>query len=226
MTRLAQITTPVDGFEPMPSPARFDAIVAASSRLRHGLNGLTLLSLLLFPLLGMYAQSVGAQAGAGQSAWQQPVRQAIDAGRYDDAVKLLRPAVQASDPAAMTQLAILHHFGNGVREDDTEAYRLFGLAAKRGDSTAMFWLGRMNLLGYGPPRGSPDADRDAAVWFFEAAQRGHAEAQYYLGLLFMAGTGVDKDPGEADKWIRRAAAGGHEPARQFIDGSGHAPTRR
>lgn len=169
----------------------------------------------------MNVGDAAAQPDGRQSAWRQPARQAIDAGRYDDALRLLRPAAQAGDPAAMTELAILHHYGHGVREDDGEAYRLFGDAAKRGDPTAMFWLGKMHLLGYGPPRHSPDADRDAAIWFFEAAQRDHAEAQYYLGLLFMAGTGVDKDPGEADKWIRRAAERGHEPARTFIEGAGH-----
>lgn len=177
------------------------------------LRSLTILACLLFPIAGIHAQGAPAQG------WAQRVQQAIDAGRYEDAARLLRPAAKAGDPAAMTELAVLHHYGHGVPEDDQEAYRLFGEAARLGQGKAMFWLGRMNLLGYGPPRNNPDADRDAAVWFFKAAQAGHPEGQYYLGLLFMAGTGVDKDADEAMKWIRRAADAGHEPARQFIDGA-------
>lgn len=225
MTRFAQNVPLADAIPSAPSQEPPAAPALLRERLRRGGNSAALVACLLFPLMGTHVESAGAQTGAAAAGWRQPVRQAIDAGRFDDAAKLLRPAVQAGDAAAMTELAILHHFGIGVREDDNEAYRLFKRAAGRGESTAMFWLGKMNLLGYGPPRTSPDAERDAAIWFFEGAQRGHAESQYYLGLLFMAGTGVEKDPAEADKWIRRAAAAGHEPARKFVEGSGRTPAK-
>ena len=140
----------------------------------------------------------------------------IDAGRHGQALEPLRSAAAAGEPAAMTQLALLYHLGRGVAEDDDEAYRWFGAAAQRDDALAMFWLGRMYLLGHGPPRQSPDADREAARWLFESARRGLPEGQYYLGLLFMAGTGVTRSEQEAMKWIRRAALAGHSPAKAFL----------
>ena len=119
----------------------------------------------------------------------------------------------------MTRMGIRHHLGQGVPEDYAEAQRLFEQAAGLGDPEAMFWLGRMHLLGHGPSAASPDADRDAARWFFEAARRNHAEAQYYLGLLFMAGTGVQRDEVQALRWIRRSAASGLQAAREFLKGT-------
>ena len=110
-------------------------------------------------------------------------------------------------PQARTRLGELHYLGRGVPESDATAYALFSAGAGGGDPAAMFWLGRMHLLGHAPAGDASEADRDAARWFFEAARRGHAEAQYYLGILFMAGTGVQRDEREAQKWMRRAAAG-------------------
>lgn len=141
----------------------------------------------------------------------------IERASFEQAAKILRALADHGVAPAITRLGILHHLGRGVPEDDTKAFRLFERAAAAGDAEAMFWVARMTLLGQGPPRDDPDADRNAAVWFFEAARRGHAEAQYYLGILFLAGTGVERSPREAQKWFSRAAASGHDAARQFTE---------
>ena len=49
-----------------------------------------------------------------------------------------------------------------------------------------------------------------------AAEAGLAEAQYNLAILTEAGFGVRKDPELARRWFQRAAAGGHEPARERL----------
>ncbi len=156
---------------------------------------------------------------AGAPTVSAALRAALDdiaAGQPTRAVPVLQRLSAQGDAAASTQLALLHYHGQGVPEDDDQAYRLFLLAAGQGDPLAMFWLGRMNLLGHGPPRHSPDADQDAARWLFESARRGVPDGQYYLGLLFMAGTGVHRDEAEAMKWIRRAAGAGHVAAQAFL----------
>ena len=51
----------------------------------------------------------------------------------------------------------------------------------------------------------PDADRDRV---FEMASEGDPTAQTSLGLIHERGLGVEKDPVEAMKWYRRAAADG------------------
>lgn len=174
----------------------------------------TLLALALFPLLAI---SISGIAGEGFDLDQ--AKAMIRRGDAAAARALLEPLANGGHAGALTQLGLLYYAGQGGAPDEARAYALFERAAAADDREAMFLLARMNLLGHGPARSNPDADRDAARWFFEAARRGHADAQYHLGLLFYAGTGVEKNAAEALKWIRRAADNGHEAARQFAPAS-------
>ncbi len=49
-----------------------------------------------------------------------------------------------------------------------------------------------------------------------AAERGEAEAQYLLGLQYREGDGLDKNPAEAEKWLRRAAQAGSTEAQTAL----------
>lgn len=170
----------------------------------------TLLTLAIFPFLAI------PNAGIADDVFDlDQAKSLLRRGDPAAARAILDRLVAAGNAAAMTQLGLLYYAGQGVEVDEARAYALFERAAQAEDRDAMFLLARMNLLGHGPARSNPDADRDAARWFFEAARRGHADAQYHLGLLFYAGTGVQKNPDEAMKWIRRAADNGHEAARGF-----------
>jgi TPR repeat protein len=160
------------------------------------------------------------QAPAAAAPLPEPTSAAATSGENlpDPAsLKRLEPLAAQGEPQAQAQLGILLYLGRGVARDEERAFKLFGQAAARESAEAMFWLGRMYLLGDGPAAKEADADREAARWYFEAARRGHAEAQYTLGLLFMAGTGVEKNEDEARKWLKRAADAGHGAAREFVD---------
>ncbi len=172
---------------------------------------------LLFPLLGFPIPGIRAQTTDEPLA---AARRVLRDGDFVAARRLLEPLAAAGLAAASTELGLLYYFGRGVRIDEVRAHLLFNDAARRDDAAAMFWLGRMALLGDGPEGQDPEANRTAARWFFESARRGHADAQYHLGLLLLAGTGVYADRDEAMKWIGRAAASGHPAAQQF---SGSAP---
>ncbi len=167
---------------------------------------------LLFPLLGFPIPGIQAQTTDEPLA---AARRALRDGDFAAARRLLDPLAAAGVAAASTELGLLYYFGRGVHVDEARAHALFTDAAQRDDAAAMFWLGRMALLGDGPEGQGTDANRTAARWFFESARRGHADAQYHLGLLLLAGTGVYADRDEAMKWIGRAAAAGHPAAQQF-----------
>ena len=173
---------------------------------RRTLSAAALFPFLGFPISGTRAERTGSLDEA---------RRLLQQGDPKAAREILEPLAAAGNPAATTELAILHYFGRGTAIDEERAHALFKRAADGNDAAAMFWLGRMALLGDGPEGRGTDADRSAARWFFEAARRGHADAQYHLGLLLLAGTGVYADRDEAMKWIGRAAAAGHPAARQF-----------
>lgn len=181
----------------------------------------TILGALLFHCIVALTPVDALGAGPpGRSAPAEELRRAtvaIEQGRFAEALPRLEALARAGVPQARTRLGELHYLGRGVPESDATAYTLFSEGAGGGDPAAMFWLGRMHLLGHAPAGDASEADRDAARWFFEAARRGHAEAQYYLGILFMAGTGVQMDEHEAQKWMRRAAAAGHAAAQQFVE---------
>ncbi len=49
-----------------------------------------------------------------------------------------------------------------------------------------------------------------------AAERGEAEAQYLLGLQYREGDGIDRNPAEAEKWLRRSAQTGHVEAQAAL----------
>lgn len=169
---------------------------------------LALFPILIIPLLGPVVAAPPPGATALPQAQSLPDPATAGA---------LEARAARGEPQAQADLGVLLYLGRGVTRDEARAFKLFGEAATKESASAMFWLGRMYLLGDGPAAKDPEADREAARWTFEAARRGHTEAQYTLALLFMAGTGVEKNEDEARKWLRRAADAGHEPARQFLE---------
>lgn len=137
------------------------------------------------------------------------------AGRYAQAAKLYRELAEAGLPQAQLRLGMLHYLGRGVKEDERQAFDWVERAARAGDLEAQYRLATLYTLRHGVPPSVEDPDIEAARWYFAAAARGHAESQYALALMFITGKGVAQSQEEADKWMRRAAAQGFEPARGF-----------
>ena len=97
---------------------------------------------------------------------------AAQAGDFAMAVSLLRPLVDAGDPASQYNLGIMYENGGGVEQDYFEAAHLYGLAARQGHADAQLNLGAMYGNGWG-------VDRDfseAFSWFSLAAAQGNADA--------------------------------------------------
>lgn len=164
--------------------------------------------LCIFSAAGSRAQTSDALAEA---------KEAIARNNYLRAYQLLLPLARGGNPKAQTQLGLMYHHGQGVREDDAQAFAWFQRGALAGDAEAQYQLANMYTYGFGVPTGEQDPDRMAARWYFEAAIKEHADAQYSLGILFFSGKGVVQSNEEALKWFRRAAGHGHSDARRFID---------
>ena len=114
---------------------------------------------------------------AGTGAYQK--------GRYETALRLLRPLAEQGDARAQSTVALMYYHGRGVRQDDAEAVKWFRLAADQGDAYAQFNLGVM----YGEGQGVPKDDTQAAEWYRLAADQNSAQAQYNLGLWYAPGRG-------------------------------------
>jgi TPR repeat protein len=97
---------------------------------------------------------------------------AAEAGEFETALGLLAPLAEAGDSASQYNLGVLYENGRGVEQNNEEAARLYGLAARQGHANAQRSLGAMYGNGWG-------VDRDlseAYVWFSLSAAQGNDES--------------------------------------------------
>ena len=120
---------------------------------------------------------------------------------------------EAEDAAAQFIFGQALRLGRGVKQDDAEAAKWYGRAAKQGLATAQYNLGLMYHMGKGVSRD----DAEAVKWFRCAAEQGHANAQGNLGAMYHNGTGVAQNYREAYIWHSIAAANGAESSVKYRD---------
>jgi TPR repeat protein len=126
---------------------------------------------------------------------------ALEAGRYEEALHLLRPLAEAGDAEAQLNLAALYDIGGGVPKDRAQAAAWYRRAAELGHAQAAVNLAVMYEAGSGLPQDLTQAAR----WFRAAAERGHVRAQYYYAQMCEDGRGTPQDYAEAARWYRAAA---------------------
>jgi hypothetical protein len=144
------------------------------------------------------------------------------------AAKIYRRAVELGNVDAFNNLAYMYDGGKGVNQDKKKAMQLYRMAAERGDAVAQCNLGFSldQLSGHD----------EAMPWFKMAAEQGYTHAEFQLGICMLErqrdwinsqskafrGQDIDDaavaDLDEARRWLRRAAAKGHEPAIAALDG--------
>lgn len=121
---------------------------------------------------------------------------------FDLAIQILE------NPTAQSYLGSLYYNGDFVKQDYTEAFKLFTRAAEAGDSDAMNYLGVM----YAKGNGISNDDIEAVRWFKKSAESGNKYAMQNIGMMYENGDGVERDYLEAIKWYRKAIALGNEDA--------------
>ena len=140
-------------------------------------------------------------------------------GNYDEAKKIWEGLAEKGNTTALLNLANMFQQGQGVSKDDREAHELLRKAATLGDARAQHELGMAYEKGHVVER---DIDQ-AAKWLKMSADQGYADGQFaYAVMLATAhGQGLDKssrqDRQEALELLRKAKAGGHLEARDYIE---------
>jgi len=115
----------------------------------------------------------------------------------------------ASHPTPRWQFELARAYG--VARRDTDAVRLYTLAAAQGYALAQVNLGNMYFNGLG---GLPKDPVEAVRLYKLGAAQGISVAQTSLGLLYENGQGgVEKNVAEAVRFYRLAAAQGYAPAQ-------------
>ncbi|MCI5073803.1 MAG: sel1 repeat family protein [Oricola sp.] len=140
-------------------------------------------------------------------------------GRKDEALKAYRDAAEHGHAGARWKLATMYASGDGVKEDDYEAFRLYegvvneGAAPGTRDET--FIANSLTSLASYLRRGIPNSPISADPWrarqlYLQAAsQFGDAGAQFELGRMYMSGEGGPVDLVQAARWFNLAMRKGH-----------------
>ena len=152
----------------------------------------------------------------------EQAREAIEAGRFEEAVALLKPLTNTGDAEADYLYGSLLFYGPEIVEID-DAMDAFARAAELDHPAACYQVATTLIDDEDGVILGPVVDRDLLV---RAAELGHVEAQRTVGVLHVHGEeGFPEDLAITRHWYERAAEQG-EPQSQFdlgcmmLDGEG------
>ncbi|ACP25140.1 exopolysaccharide production negative regulator precursor [Sinorhizobium fredii NGR234] len=143
-------------------------------------------------------------------------------GRKDEAVEAYRYAAEKGHTGSRWALANMYAYGDGVAENDLEAFKIYSEIAQQGvepgsEDTGYFVNALIALAGY-YRRGIPDSPVQAdlpqarQLYFQAASTFGIAEAQFQLARMLLSGEGGTVNVQQAKKWLNRARKNGHAGA--------------
>ena len=147
-------------------------------------------------------------------------------GDKDEAVKALRFAAEKGHQGANWKLGRMYAEGDGVKEDDYEAYKMFEQVvhegAEQGTQNESYVADALvALAGYvkrgipnSPIKSNPSAARD--LYLQAASNFGDSDAQFELGKMLMKGEGGQPNPNQAARWFRLSAQKGHAGAQAML----------
>lgn len=143
-------------------------------------------------------------------------------GRKDEAMEAYRYAAEKGHTGSRWALANMYADGDGVAENDLEAFKIYSEIAQKGiepgsEDTGYFVNALISLAGY-YRRGIPDSPvksdlSQARQLYFQAASTfGVPEAQFQLAKMLLSGDGGSVNVQQAKKWLNRARKSGHAGA--------------
>ncbi|KJS13386.1 MAG: exopolysaccharide production negative regulator [Hoeflea sp. BRH_c9] len=182
--------------------------------------------------VGMGGQALALDPNAGVTRESGPFDlfkfgfSAYKKGRKDEAVEAYRYAAEKGHPGARWALANMYAYGDGVVENDYEAFKIYDDIARQGvepgsQDTGYFVNSLLSLATYyqkGIPGSPVKANLGAArqLYFQAASAFGVPEAQYRLGRMILEGEGGADDIQQAKKWLNRARTSGHPAASAVL----------
>ena len=149
-----------------------------------------------------------------------------DRDRADDGAENRAHAAEKGHRGARWALANMYAYGDGVVENDYEAFKIYDEIARQGvepgsPDTGYFVNALVSLAHY-YQNGIPDSpikpDMGAArqLYFQAASAFGMPEAQYRLGRMILDGQGGENNIQQAKKWLNRARLNGHAAAAAVL----------
>jgi uncharacterized protein len=138
---------------------------------------------------------------------------AYDRKDYKTALEKLKPLAELGNASALFNLGRMYARGEGVKENNPEAKKLYRKSAENGDVRAQNYLGLINDI--------KKNYKEALRWYKKSANQGNADGQFNVGYKYFYGQGVPKDNVLAYMWF--SLAGGNEG---FASGYGTGGRKR
>lgn len=152
---------------------------------------------------------------------------AYKSGHKDQAVEAYRYAAENGQIGATWKLARMYAEGDGVRENDLEAFKFYaeivdqdvepGSPEESYVSDALVALGDYMQRGIPGSDVRPDLVAAQEYYMRAAANYRNPEAQYEMGKMFLNGDGgVKASVSQAGRWLQLAAEKGHAGAQATL----------
>ncbi|KAB0573265.1 sel1 repeat family protein [Brucella pituitosa] len=151
---------------------------------------------------------------------------AYKSGHKDEAIKALRYAAERGHQGAKWKLARMYADGDGVAEDDYEAYQIFEKIVRDGaepgsENEPYVADALVALAGYvkrGIPGSPVNSDPKFArnLYVQAASNFGDPAAQYELGKMLLDGEGGERNSMQAARWFQLAAKKGNASAQAML----------
>ncbi|MBP0615263.1 tetratricopeptide repeat protein [Jiella mangrovi] len=153
---------------------------------------------------------------------------AYQRGEKLEAFEALRYAADKGHPGARWKLGKMYAEGDGVPENDYEAFKIFEqIVRDQDDETGSYSnaayvasavVALADYLKSGIPNSPVIADlpRARQFYFHAASFFGDAKAQFELGRMLLDGDGGRANPRQAARWLNLAAEKGHVGAKALL----------
>ncbi|MGO4436918.1 exopolysaccharide production regulator ExoR [Rhizobium sp. RAF56] len=143
-------------------------------------------------------------------------------GQKEEAVEAYKYAAEKGHTGSRWALANMYADGDGVTQNDFEAFKIYNEIAQQGvepgsEDTGFFINALLALAGYykaGIPNSPVKTDLTQArqLYFQVASTFGVAEAQFQLAEMMLNGEGGSANVQQAKKWLNQARKSGHPGA--------------
>ncbi|HEY9058673.1 MAG TPA: tetratricopeptide repeat protein [Aurantimonas sp.] len=153
---------------------------------------------------------------------------AYQRGEKLEAFEALRFAADKGHPGARWKLGKMYAEGDGVPENDYEAYKIFEQIVREQDddgggfpnaayvSSAVVALADYLRRGIVNSPVAVDLPRARQFYFHAASFFGDARAQFELGRMTLHGEGGKANPRQAARWLKLSADKGHVGAQALL----------
>ncbi|HET7411722.1 MAG TPA: tetratricopeptide repeat protein [Pararhizobium sp.] len=151
---------------------------------------------------------------------------AYKSGHKTEAAEAYKYAAEKGHAGARWALANMYASGDGIAENDYEAFKIYDEIARKGVEpgsvdTGYFINALMALASYyrhGIPNSPIHIDLTQArqLYFHVASVFGLPDAEFELGRMMLEGKGGEANPAQAKKWLNRARKAGSERATALL----------